>query len=163
MLDGFSGGTILWYRPDAGRGVVKADSGPQYFIDSSCGVTEPVKGLRVLLRPLAVKTGPKRAELKLPPGARQLVELDPNPVRKQPRKRQTAPKTAGKTTRKRTGKGVVQRVKRAGEALERGIPVLHSVHGQGFVVMSTTRIARVKFAGEERQVRVADLQVLERG
>ena len=65
--------------------------------------------------------------------------------------------------KKRTSKKIVQRVMHKGEALERGIPVLHGTHGQGFVVMSTARIARIKFGSEERQVRVADLQVLERG
>lgn len=163
MLDGYVGGTILWFRPDTGRGVVKADKGPQYFIDASCGLDDPIKGLRVLLRPLSRTSGPARAELKLPPGGREIVELAPTGIKKKAPAKPKSPAKAKGTSGRRGGKGVVKRVKRAGEALERGIPVLHPAHGQGFVVMSTTRIARVKFSGEERQVRVADLQVLERG
>ena len=161
MYEGFIGGTILWYRAEAARGVVKSDIGPQYFIDGSCGIADPVKGLRVMLRPLSIKTGPARAELKTPPGAREIVEVATKPAKKAAAKRSPTTRTPRKTG-SRGGKGVVKRVTLAGEALERGIPVLHDVHGQGFVVMSTSRIARVKFEGEERQVRVKDLQVLER-
>ena len=36
--------------------------------------------------------------------------------------------------------------------------MIHPTYGHGFVEISTTRVARVKFAGQERQVRVAELQ-----
>ena len=166
MSDSFVPGVVLWFKPEAGRGVVKAEGGRQFFIDASCGVEEPVRGLRVLLRELSRVSGPARAELRLPPGGRHIVELDPvqPKIKKKPAVKRTRKKLGGDgaAPKKRVPKGVVQRVKRKGEALERGIPVLHETHGQGFVVMSTAKIARVKFPTGERQVRVADLQVLER-
>jgi len=168
VVDGFVPGVVLWFKPESGRGVVKAETGRQFFIDTACGVDEPMKGLRVLVQELsAVGGGAARAQLKLPPGGRHIIEVQPVRPKSQavPKKRATPRKKlvgSGNTPKKRTPKGVVQRVKHKGEAFERGIPVLHTTHGHGFVVMSTTRIARVKFGIEERQVRVADLQVLER-
>lgn len=47
--------------------------------------------------------------------------------------------------------------RRSGEAFAVGSSVVHPVWGQGFVEVSTTRVARVKFAGQERQVRVSEL------
>ena len=166
MSDQFTPGVVLWFKRESGRGVVKADTGRQFFIDTACGVDDPVKGLRVLVCPLATTAGPARAELRLPPGGRHVMEMDPIAAKSGAAKKKTAPRKklvgSAKTPRKRVPKGVVQRVKHKGEALERGIPVLHATHGQGFVVMSTSRIARVKFGSEERQIRVADLEVLER-
>lgn len=165
MVGGFVPGVVLWFKPESGRGVVKADTGRQFFIDTACGVNEPMKGLRVLVRELTTVAGAARAELKLPPGGRHIIELQPvKPKGKAATKRAPRKKLVGsaKTPKKRTPKGVVERVKIKGEALERGIPVRHNSHGHGFVVMSTSRIARVKFGIEERQVRVVDLVVLER-
>jgi hypothetical protein len=51
--------------------------------------------------------------------------------------------------------------RRADEAFAVGSSVVHPVYGQGFVELSTTRIARVKFAGQERQVRVSELEAFE--
>ncbi len=51
--------------------------------------------------------------------------------------------------------------RRANEAFAVGQSVFHETWGQGFVEVSTTRIARVKFAGQERQVRVAELKALD--
>jgi len=167
VSDEFVPGVVLWFKPESGRGVVKSDAGRQFFIDTACGVEDPMKGLRVLVRPLTSIQGPARAELRLPPGGRHVIEVAPitpksaASAKKKPAARKKLAGSA-KTPKKRVRKGVVQRVKHKGEALERGIPVLHTVHGQGFVVMSTSRIARVKFGVEERQVRVADLEVLER-
>ncbi|MCP4872809.1 MAG: hypothetical protein GY898_29305 [Proteobacteria bacterium] len=48
----------------------------------------------------------------------------------------------------------------AGQAFAVGQSVHHPTWGQGFVEVSTTRVARVKFSGQERQVRVAELKAL---
>jgi hypothetical protein len=124
----------------------------------------------VLIRERTGEPGPKKAELKLPPHGRELVDLAPvGPPKPKPmarRKRSTGggagSRAPSRTKAPKTPKGVVKRVKRRGEAFERGISVLHTVHGQGFIVLSTSSVARVKFEGEERSVRVADLEVLER-
>lgn len=167
MVSGFVPGVVLWFKPESGRGVVKADTGRQFFIDTACGVDDPMKGLRVLVQELTTVAGAARAELKLPPGGRHVIELQPvGKKSKAAVKKRAAPRKklvgSAKTPKKRIPKGVVERVKIKGEALERGIPVLHDDHGQGFVVMSTTRIARVKFVTGERQVRIGDLVVLEK-
>ena len=167
MSPGSQPGTILWYRLDSDRGMVRADSGRQYFINRNSGVSDLVQGLRVLLREIEGSGNPTKVQLSLPEGARQVIPLETpsKPVSSPKPRRKPTTKLSGsaspRTRKAKTPKGVVKRVKRAGEALERGIPVLHPTHGQGFVVMSTPKIARVKFAGEERSVRVGDLQVLE--
>ena len=103
--------------------MVKAEGGRQFFIDASCGVEEPVRGLRVLLRELSRVSGPARAEIRLPPGGRHIVELDPvqPKTKKKPAVKRTRKKIGGDgaAPKKRVPKGVVQRVKRKGEALER--------------------------------------------
>jgi hypothetical protein len=166
VVDGFVPGVVLWFKPESGRGVVKADTGRQFFIDTACGVDDPMKGLRVLVQELTTVAGAARAELKLPPGGRHIIEVQPAKPKGEAAARRATPRKklvgSAKTPKKRTPKGVVERVKIKGEALERGIPVRHNSHGHGFVVMSTSRIARVKFGIEERQVRVVDLVVLER-
>ena len=35
---GFVAGTVLWFRPDAGKGVVKADDGHRFFFGKGAGV-----------------------------------------------------------------------------------------------------------------------------
>ena len=103
----------------------------------------------------------------LPEGGRQFATVDPTP-KPAATKRRTVKSKSSKTRSTRTPKtgpkrGVVQRVVRAGESLERGISVFHPAHGQGFVVLSTRSMARIRFmpSQEERSVRVADLEVLE--
>ncbi len=165
MNSGFNVGTILWFKPDAGRGIVKLDDGRQFFFDGSCGVNEPVKGLRVLARQLQGEDGSSTVELQLPAGGRQFAEVNPAPPpkRRAPATRKRARTPATPKPKIGPKKGVVKRVMRRGESLERGISVAHPVHGQGFVVLSTSSMARIRFmpSQEERSVRVADLEVLE--
>jgi len=165
VSDGFSVGTILWFKADAGRGVVKLDTGRQFFFDGNCGINEPVKGLRVLARQPPSDGGGAGVELQLPAGGRQFAEVNPtpSPKRRAPPTKKRTRKPA--TPKPKTGpkKGVVKRVVRRGESLERGISVAHPVHGQGFVVLSTSSMARIRFmpSQEERSVRIVDLEVLE--
>ena len=51
--------------------------------------------------------------------------------------------------------------KQPGEAFPKGMSVLHKVHGQGFIIMSTLSVARVQFGTQDRGVRVADLTALD--
>ena len=167
MSNEFKVGTVLWFKPDSGRGVVKLDDGKQYFFDGNSGVSEPVKGLRVLVRRGADEGGGDELQLQLPAGGRQFAEVNPAPP----------PKRASATTKKRSRapakpkpkvgpkRGVVQRVVLKGETLERGISVAHPLHGHGFVVLSTGSMARIRFmpSQEERSVRIGDLEILEGG
>jgi len=162
----FLQGTVLWFRPEVGKGVVKADSGKQFFFDGHAGLTDPVKGLRVLVRS-EKEDGVARVSVKLPEGGREFASVDPKPkksaVKRRSVKSRASASKSSKTPKIGPKKGVVTRVVRAGEALERGISVLHTAHGQGFVVLSTSSMARVRFmpSQEERSVRVADLEILE--
>ncbi len=167
MSDGFIDGTVLWFRPEVGRGVVKANDGRQFFFDGNCSIDDPVKGLLVHVRTVTDDDQTRRVELRLPEGGRQFATVDPTP-KPAATKRRTVKSKSSKTRSTRTPKtgpkrGVVQRVVRAGESLERGISVFHPAHGQGFVVLSTRSMARIRFmpSQEERSVRVADLEVLE--
>jgi hypothetical protein len=144
---------------------VKLDGGRQFFFDGSCGVNEPAKGLRVLARSQQSEDGGSNVELQLPAGGRQFAEVNPKPP---PKRRAAATKKRTRTPaipKPKTGpkRGVVKRVVHRGESLERGISVAHPVHGQGFVVLSTSSMARIRFmpSQEERSVRVVDLEVLE--
>ncbi|MBN92456.1 MAG: hypothetical protein CL928_00060 [Deltaproteobacteria bacterium] len=171
---GFVAGTVLWFRQDAGKGVVKADDGRRFFFGGSAGVSDPSKGLRVLVRnrpgASSDSNGADDVEVQLLGGVREYISLEPEPKRA-PKKRAVARKTTKtSSTSSRTSKtgpktGVVKRERRRGEALERGIPVLHQQHGQGFVVLSTKTFARIRFmpSGEERSIPVGDLQVLDHG
>lgn len=156
----------MWFKPESGRGVVKLDDGRQFFFDENAGITEPVKGLRVLARSQKQDSGPAKVELELPAGGRQFAEVAPAPAAK--KRQPTAKKTrkrAPATPKVKTGpkRGVVKRVVRRGETLERGISVAHPLHGHGFVVLSTSSMARIRFmpSQEERSVRITDLEILE--
>jgi len=167
VSDGFIRGTVLWFRPEAGRGVVKGDDGRQFFFDGKCGVDDPVKGLLVHVRTVNDSEGTRRVELQLPQNGRQFTSVNPVPAPAATKRRTVKSRSSKDSSTKvpRTGpkSGVVKRVVRTGESLERGISVFHPTHGQGFVVLSTRSMARIRFmpSQEERSVRVDDLEVLE--
>jgi hypothetical protein len=165
LNNGFNLGSILWFKPESGRGVVKLDDGRQFFFDENSGISDPVKGLRVLARSQKQESGPAKVDLALPAGGRQFAEVDPAPAAKRRPAAKKTRKRAAATPKIKTGpkRGVVKRVVRRGESLERGISVAHPLHGHGFVVLSTSSMARIRFmpSQEERSVRITDLEILE--
>tara|TARA_Y100001968_G_scaffold326122_1_gene368592 strand:+ start:285 stop:788 length:504 start_codon:yes stop_codon:yes gene_type:complete len=166
VVNSFEPGTILWFKPESGRGVVKLDQGRQYFFERKCGIDDPVKGLRVLVRMVEGEQAATSIELKLPAGGRSFAEPEPPPRPKRRASTKTKKPSGATSRRPKTGPktGVVKRVVRKGESLERGISVAHPVHGHGFVVLSTSSMARIRFmpSQEERSIRIDDLEILEK-
>lgn len=167
-------GTVLWYRPEKGQGAVKADSGRHFRFDSSEGVADISKGLRVMVRVDKSVSPPSTVVLPLPSGRREFGVVEPPKPKTVPAK--TAKTAAGRRRTASTSKRPAQPVpgrrssrrvaapkKMLNGAFQVGTTVLHEQHGQGFVVLSTRSLTRVKFMayGEERQVRTADLKSLE--
>jgi hypothetical protein len=167
-------GAVLWFREDLREGAVQTDSGRHLRFFKIRGAVDFELGQRVevFLQPeaapreqvsIAQLPPPKRFEtietfkvqsatraLDAGQAATGLVAAD----RALRRTARAAP------TRRRKQKEPPRR--KPGESLDRNTPVKHPEFGQGFVVMSTSRVARVAFGGRERQVRVADLELLDR-
>ncbi|MCO4772650.1 MAG: hypothetical protein KDA24_21640 [Deltaproteobacteria bacterium] len=168
-------GIVLWYRPEKGQGAVKADSGRHFRFDRSEGVHDISKGLRVRVQVNRDTTPPETIVVPIPGGRREFGQVEdpkPKPKPKAPKKRRRTATTTTRSSRpaqspgggRRSTKKVAAPKKRLPNgAFQVGTTVLHTQHGQGFVVLSTPSVARVRFmpSGEERQVRVRDLSSLE--
>lgn len=168
-------GTVLWYRPEKGQGAVKADSGRHFRFERTEGIGDVVKGLRVLVRVDSSSSPPDVVALPLPSGRREYAEVAPIKPKPGPRTtpastaRRKATSTSSKPAqpvgpgRRSSRRVAAPKKKLPNGAFQVGTAVRHEGHGQGFVVLSTRSITRVKFMayGEERQVRTADLTSLE--
>jgi cold shock CspA family protein len=169
-------GVVLWYRAEKGQGAVKADSGRHFRFDRVDGVHDVSKGLRVQVKVDASTTPPEVVLIPLANGRREfgpVPDATPKPKPK-PTRQAAAPRTrtasASRPAAQSPGAGrrasrkiAAPKKKLANGAFQDGTTVSHPVHGQGFIVMSTPKVARVRFmpSGEERQVRTADLSSLE--
>ncbi len=172
---------ILWWKPH-GEGALETDGGRHLrFVGARLPFT-PRPGDKVLVTldadadeiELQVKLAP------LPGGRRDRVALEeifvepaldtgteipgrirPIGVDAPKTVRTDVDPTAAASGRRRGSTRRKYPERRATEAFAVGSSVVHALYGQGFVEISTTRIARVKFAGQERQVRVAELEYFE--
>ena len=169
-------GVVLWYRAEKGQGAVKADSGRHFRFERVEGVDDISKGLRVRVRVDASTAPPEVVLIALPHGRREfgpVPDTTPKPKPKPARRTPTTRKKVASTSRppaqspgagRRASRKIAAPKKRLSNgAFQEGTTVIHPTHGQGFIVMSTPKVARVRFmpSGEERQVRVADLNSLE--
>ncbi len=151
-------GTILWYRPTAAQGVVKADSGRQFFILGGEALG-PAPGLRVSFRVVVPDGGgpPQLTDLALLGGSRQIVTPQAPPPVQAPRK-----KAAAGPKKVRTGPAPPAPARskaRPGAALADGTPVNHPVWGSGHVVGSTSHFVSIEFLqGGRRNVSADELQ-----
>ena len=163
--DTFQDGAIVWYRPTVGRGVVRLAGGKQYQFASIVDLDNPVANLKVRVRVSTENGRPVAVVHGLPGGVREMVEPPPPPKkakttrRKAAAKKSPAKKTAARKSRA-TGKANKLKPKPDG-SLPVGMSVRHETFGQGFIVMSSPKVARVKFEVDERSVKVKDLTVLE--
>jgi hypothetical protein len=162
MADVFDS-TILWYRPELGKGSVRADNGRHYLFGRNDGVTDPVQGLRVRVH----VDGSDIVVLPMPHGRREFAEAEPAP-RKVPSRRRVesgdgAPKRAPSKPKADGPKsGPVPRAVRGSRAFAAGVSVRHEVHGPGFVVVSSPTVTRVRFLdGQERNCKAGDLTLLD--
>ena len=165
-------GAILWYRDDLGEGAVQTRSGRFLRFCASRGPADFELGqeVEVFLHPEAASRL-QVSVAQLPPPKR-FVQIEQFTVQCATRaldagRTPTDLVRADRPLRRTAPAAPSRRKKRAprrapGESLDRNTPVKHPEWGQGFVVMSTSRVARVAFGGRERQVRVADLELLDR-
>jgi cold shock CspA family protein len=169
-------GVVVWFRPEMGVGVLKLRNGRQYRFTELDGLDMVLSGQVVRAR--IVEGQPAEVTVTPLPGGQTLFEEKPLPP--PPKKRASAAKGTARpaaaqkkanvsaapkptpTKRKISGAAVKLRPRRDG-SLPEGLPVLHPQHGQGFIVMSSPKVARVRFMAheEERSVRVVDLKVLD--
>ena len=167
-------GTVLWYRPEKGQGAVKADSGRHFRFETVEGIADVAKGLRVMVRVDVTTSPPQVVVLPLPSGRREFGVVEPAKPRPTPAKAPSAPRRKTPASgdrpamsvgpgRRSTRRVAAPKKKLPNGAFQVGTTVLHDQHGQGFVVLSTRSLTRVKFMayGEERQVKTADLKSLE--
>jgi len=166
-------GVVLWYRQEKGQGAVKADSGRHFRFDRNEGVDDISKGLRVRVRVDPSVTPPEVVLIPLPHGRREFAAVPDTTPKPKPKPRaKAAPRTRKTSTKPAQSPGAGRRASRKIAAPKKRLPngafqvgttVSHPAHGQGFIVLSTSKVARVRFmpSGEERQVRVADLSSLE--
>lgn len=180
-------GAILWYEPDSRQGAVETEDRRHLRFVRTKFPFEPRIGelVSVVLDPSAEVVEEQVRVRSLGGGRRELVQLEDvevpalgseairGPLRpagvEAPRliRMDVDPNAApsdgggggGGGRRRATRRAYPAR--RSGEAFAVGQSVLHDKYGQGFVELSTTRIARVKFAGQERQVRVSELVALD--
>ena len=161
---------MVWFRPEMGAGVIKLRNGRQYRFTALDGLdlVQPgqvvhahiVEGQPAQVTVMPLPSGETRFEAKpLPPPKKKA------PARRKPATKRTnvsAEAKPVKAKRKISGAAVKLRPRRDG-SLPEGLPVLHPQHGQGFVIVSSAKVARVRFMTyeEDRSVRVEDLQVLD--
>jgi hypothetical protein len=167
-------GAIVWYRPEAGRGVVRLTSGRQYSFTDVEGLDDPAPNLMCMIRVEGSGRDEKITVVGVPGGAREfLAPPEPKPKKKPvkaraPRgaaavaPRKAGAKGAGAAKRKTTGKAT-RLAKKPDGSYPVDMSVSHEQWGQGFVVVCSPKVARVRFmpSGEERSVRVEDLKGLE--
>ena len=144
MSDKLSG-TVLWHRPMAGRGMIRASNGRQYFFS-----TEEAEGLDIVPGLLVEfdlndDGGPQEAHgLAYTGGTRQL-EL--HEVAKSRRKgKQPTPKQRQAARRSRTPKPPPKPM-----AMPEGTMVNHAEWGPGHVVAATARLVSVEFLSGVRK------------
>lgn len=165
-------GVVVWFRPEMGAGVVKLRTGRQYRFTELAGLDHVSP--RQVVQVQVVEGQPAQVTLHPLPGGQQRFDEVAAPPPKKKRASSAAKRTTTKranvtaktptgTKRKKTGVATKLKPLRDG-SLPEGLPVLHPQHGQGFIVVSSAKVARVRFMPheEERSVRVQDLQVLDK-
>jgi hypothetical protein len=173
-------GAIIWFDRERGEGALETDEGRHLRFFARKFPFRPQRGRKVLVRlDSSGESTAEQVEVRpLADGRREEVPMEEivvtsalqldglETVRRpagveQPRAVRSEPVEPGAASGRRRGPRRKSPVRKDGEAFAKGVPVLHPVYGQGFVTVSTMRIARVKFGFQERQVRVSDLKALD--
>jgi len=122
-------GTVIWYKPEVGRGVVRLDSGKQYMFSKVQGLEEIEPLLRV--RVLHAEKGPAGAVVAAFEDGRKEFGAPLRPlIRRQPGAASSAPRNP--------------------DAPPDGTIVTHPNYGRGTVVGATAKMIRVRFDGEQK-------------
>jgi len=141
-------GTVLWHRPTAGRGMIKATNGRQYFFSSTeAEGLDVAPGLLVEFQ-LADDGGPQEArELRYAGGQRQVELLE---VAKGLKKGNKQPTRKQRQAATRSRKKAPAKPKKP-MAMAEGTMVNHPEWGPGHVVAATARLVSVEFLSEVRK------------
>lgn len=136
-------GTVIWYRPELGCGVVRLDGGKQYAFNKVQGLDEIEPLLRV--RVLHVEKGPAGAVVAGFEDGRKEFGA---PLRPMVRSRRTS-----------SGSSSV----RSPDAPPNGTVVEHATYGRGIVVGATAKMIRIRFGDEtkDRTIRPTSVKVVE--
>ena len=136
-------GTVIWYRPKIGRGVVRVDGGKQFGFSKVQGLEEIEPLLRV--RVLHVEKGPAGIVVAGFEDGRKEFGA---PLRPRIRRQRTA---SGSTT------------VRNPDAPPNGTVVEHATYGQGVVVGATAKMIRIRFGDEakDRTIRPTSVEIVE--
>ena len=136
-------GTVIWYRPELGRGVVRLDGGKQYAFNKVQGLEEIEPLLRV--RVLHAEKGPAGAVVAAFEDGRKEFGAPLRPLMRRPQR------PGGKST------------PRNPDAPPNGTVVTHPNYGRGTVVGATAKMIRVRFDGEtkDRTIRPSGVEISE--
>lgn len=132
-------GTLVWYRSDSQRGVVRLDDGRRYMFSKVKNLDEPEALLRV--RVLNIEKGSDGVVVtRLDDGRREFGRVPP-------------PRVRGIV------KGRDKAVTRNPDAPPDGTEVQHMTYGLGVVIGATAKMVRIRFHedGKERSVRLTSL------
>lgn len=135
-----SPGTLIWWRADSGRGVVRLDGGKQYMFTKMEGVENIEPLLRV--RVLHVEKGPAGVVVtSFEDGRREFGAPNPPLIKR-------VPKAAGSTSTRNP------------DAPRNGTRVVHKNYGAGVVIGATAKMVRVRFDEDhkERSVRLTSIK-----
>ena len=133
-------GTVIWYKPDLGRGVVRLDGGKQYMFTKVQGLEEIEPLLRV--RVLHAEKGPAGAVVAAFEDGRKEFGAPLRPlIRKRPGAGNSAPRNP--------------------DAPPDGTIVTHPNYGRGTVVGATAKMIRVRFDGDtkDRTIRPSGVEI----
>lgn len=157
-------GVVVWFRPEHSMGVVRLRSGRQYRFSQLSGLDLVLP--RQIVQVSVGEGNPAPVVLHPMRGTEPVFEPEPLPPPKVKRVRKAPAKKLGSAAqapkKKKSGTAPALRPKRDG-SLPPDMTVLHPTFGQGFVVVSSPKVARVRFmpSEEERSVRVEDLKLLD--
>jgi hypothetical protein len=136
-------GTVIWYKPELGRGVVRLDGGKQYMFSKVQGFEEIEPLLRV--RVLHAEKGPAGAVVAAFEDGRKEFGAPLRPL-----------------IRRRPGPGGSS-TPRNPDAPPDGTIVTHPNYGRGMVVGATAKMIRVRFDGDtkDRTIRPSGVEISE--
>ena len=137
-------GTVLWFRTTSGRGMVRAQSGKQYFFDAEQAADLDLSPGVLVDFELSSEGGPQEARSLSYMGGRRQVA-----VTAQPKKKTRQPTRKQRQAAKRAVEG--PKIPSRPVAMAEGTMVNHPEWGPGHVVAATTHLVSVEFLSGVRK------------
>jgi len=136
-------GTVLWFRVSSGKGMIRAQSGKQFFFDAGEAEGLDLASGVLVEFDLSSDGGPQEARaLQYAGGKRQIA------VTSRPKKKTRQPTRKQRQAAKRA---VAAPVPRRPVAMEEGTMVNHPEWGPGHVVAATRQLVSVEFLSGVRK------------